>query len=257
VGTAVLLGAMRPPAVLAHAVASLDRIAGGRLILGLGAGFPYPGTEAEFRAVGVPFRERVGRLVEAAEICRLLWADDGPVTQEGRYWRLEDVELLPKPQRSGGPPLWLAGGTEKALRRTGRLFDGWLPYPPTPEDYASGWESVRAAAAEAGRPDGAVTPGLYVTVNLDDDEARARAELDRYANAYYGVGLDVISQLQAFRGGSVEACAEWLARYVEAGARHVILRFGTLSDPRPMLERAATELLPLVGRASPSAEVAT
>jgi probable F420-dependent oxidoreductase len=256
VGTAVLLGALRPPAVLAHTAATVDRIAGGRLVVGLGAGFPYPGTEAEFRAVGVPFRERVGRLDEAARICRLLWADDGPASHEGRYWRLRDVELLPRPERDGGPPLWLAGATEKALRRAGRLFDGWLPYPPAPEQFASGWEQVQAAAAEAGRPEGAVTPGLYVTVSLDDDERRAQAELDRYASAYYGVGLEVISQLQSFHGGGVEDCAEWIARYVEAGARHVIIRFGTLSDPRPMLERAAAELLPALRAPAPAAEVA-
>jgi alkanesulfonate monooxygenase SsuD/methylene tetrahydromethanopterin reductase-like flavin-dependent oxidoreductase (luciferase family) len=124
------------------------------------------------------------------------------------------------------------------------MFDGWLPYPPTPEQFASGWEQVQAAAAEAGRPEGAVTPAVYVTVTLDDDEHRAQAELDRYAGAYYGVGLDVMSQLQGFHGGGVEECAEWLAGYIDAGARHVILRFGTLANPRPMLERAAAELLP-------------
>ena len=243
-GTAVLLGAMRPPAVLAHTAASVDRIAEGRLVLGLGAGFPYPGTETEFRAVGVPYRERVGRLVEAARICRLLWADDGPVSHEGRYWRLEDLELLPKPKRPGGPPLWLAGAGEKALRRTGRLFDGWLPYPPTAEHFAAGWEQVQDAASEAGRPNDAVTPAVYLTVALDDDESRAQAELERYAQAYYGVGLDVISQLQGFYGGGAEGCAEWVRGYLDAGARHVILRFGTLTDPLPMLEHAAAEVLP-------------
>jgi len=252
-GTAVLLAALRRPVLLAHAVATLDQIAEGRLILGLGAGFPSPATAAEFAVAGVPFDKRIGWLMEAVDICRLLWSE--PVTGDsagegvshhGRYWSFTGVSVAPKPYQAGGPPLWLAGAGATPLRRVGRHFDGWLPYSPTPEQFADGWRQVQATAAEAGRPSSAVTPALYVTVALGPDAARVRTELEEYVRAYYGAPLEVMAQLQAFYSGDVEGCADWLNRYIAAGARHIILRFGTLTQPRAAIELGASRLLPLL-----------
>jgi alkanesulfonate monooxygenase SsuD/methylene tetrahydromethanopterin reductase-like flavin-dependent oxidoreductase (luciferase family) len=248
VGTAVLLGSLRHPVVTAHALASLDRIASGRLIVGLGAGFPLPATQLEFEAAGVPFRQRVGRLQETVRLWRMLWADreDGTAVDfDGRYFQVRDLELAPKPAQAGGPPLWLAGSSPSALERAGASFDGWLPYPPTAAQYASDWATVAASAGDAG--DGrTVTPGLYATVVLEDDEALAHEALDRYCQAYYGFGVDVMQQVQAFYGGTPAGCVEWLAGYVAGGAGHVVLRFATLADPQPMVRRAAEELVPLL-----------
>jgi alkanesulfonate monooxygenase SsuD/methylene tetrahydromethanopterin reductase-like flavin-dependent oxidoreductase (luciferase family) len=91
----------------------------------------------------------------------------------------------------------------------------------------------------ASRP--GVTPALYATVNLHDDKARADEELDEYLQAYYGQPLDVMRHVQAIRGGSVQECLDWLARYVDAGAQHLILRIGSLTA-RP--ESIADKLLP-------------
>src|SRR5881296_2213482 len=76
-GTAVLLPALRNPVVLAHVVGTLDRIAGGRVILGVGIAADTPAIRKEFDAVGVPFERRVGRFLETLEICRALWSRDG------------------------------------------------------------------------------------------------------------------------------------------------------------------------------------
>jgi probable F420-dependent oxidoreductase len=247
-GTAVLLAALRPPVLLAHAAASLDRLTEGRLILGVGAGFPMPSTEAEFTAVGVPFKERIGRLEETITICRNLWArrdDDGVgVSFAGRYWSFDDVSLSPRPFRFDGPPLWLAGAGQKPFARVGRLFDGWLPYSPTPEQFGTGLATIRDAARSAGRGEDAVTPGLYATVNLQEDTARAERELEDYTDAYYGVPLEAMRQLQAFYAGATRGCVDWLRAYVEAGASHIVLRFGTLDDAGPMMREAAESLLP-------------
>lgn len=241
-GTAVLLAALRPPVLLAHALSSLDQLARGRLIVGVGAGFPLPATEAEFDAVGMPFKRRVGRLVETVEICRSLWSD-GATSFDGRYWSFADVELSPRPRQAGGPPLWLAGAGERMLSRVGRLFDGWLPYSPTTDAYAAGVRSIEAAAADAGRAAGAVTAGQYVTINLSSD---GEAELERYVERYYGAELEGMRQLQAFHAGSSADCAAWLSDYAASGARHFVLRFGTLDDPSEMMRRAAAEVLPVV-----------
>jgi len=224
--------------------------------VGVGAGFPLPATALEFEVAGIPFRQRVGRLQETVRLWRLLWADpeDGaPVDFDGRYFQTRDLELFPKPAQAGGPPLWLAGSSPSALERAGASFDGWLPYPPTATQYASEWATVAASAESAGEGR-AVTPGLYATVALEDDGARQA--LDHYCQAYYGFGIDVMRQVQAFYGGTPAGCAEWLAGYLAAGARHVVLRFATLADPRPMVRRAAEELVPLLRTAVHKAQAA-
>jgi alkanesulfonate monooxygenase SsuD/methylene tetrahydromethanopterin reductase-like flavin-dependent oxidoreductase (luciferase family) len=106
---------------------------------------------------------------------------------------------------------------------------------PDVNAYARAWDRIRALAVRE------VTPALYATVNLNDDKARADDELDEYLRAYYGRPLDVMRYIQAMRGGSVHECLDWLARYVDAGARHLILRIGSVSA-RP--ELLAERLLP-------------
>src|SRR5207248_6807211 len=95
VGTAIVLPVLRHPLLFAHSVATVDRIAEGRLVLGVGAGW----MRSEFDAVGAPFDQRVGRLLETMEICRALWRAAGdpepkPVSFTGRYWSFEELSLF-------------------------------------------------------------------------------------------------------------------------------------------------------------------
>ncbi|MGK5558773.1 LLM class flavin-dependent oxidoreductase, partial [Actinomadura kijaniata] len=124
-GTAVLLPALRHPILLAHQLATLDRLSRGRLVAGMGGGFPHPATAAQFAALGVGFARRTGRLEESVEIMRRLWSGEA-VTHRGEHFAFEDVRLAPPPWRPQGPPVWLAGGGAPALRRVARLADGWL-----------------------------------------------------------------------------------------------------------------------------------
>jgi alkanesulfonate monooxygenase SsuD/methylene tetrahydromethanopterin reductase-like flavin-dependent oxidoreductase (luciferase family) len=223
-GTAVLLGALRPALLLAQAGATLDLIAEGRLILGLGAGFPYPDTERQFEAVGVPFAGRVGRLTETISAMRELWREAGePVTAQGRHIALDGVGLRPAPYRPGGPPIWLAGAGEAAERRVGRIGDGWLPYPPTAEQYAQGWARVRAASQEAGRAETPL-PSLYATIALDASREHAQQRLRRNIERYYEQPLELMQSIQAMYAGTPEGLTDWLEPYVRAGARHLVLR---------------------------------
>ncbi|GAA4637504.1 LLM class flavin-dependent oxidoreductase [Actinoallomurus vinaceus] len=238
VGTAALTGALRQPLLAAHTIATLDLVSEGRLTLGLGAGFPYPQTEAEFTAAGVPFTERLGRLLETVRLWRSLWSADRPDAFEGRYWRFDGLAGLPAPSRPGGPALWLAGAGPRAVDRVGRLFDGWLPYLPEPEEYGRQRAEIEEVATAAGRDPATVTPALYVTVLPQDDPARARAGLESYVRAYYGASLDDMSRLQAFVAGTPEQCAERLAAYAVAGVRHFVIRIGSL-DTLPHLETVA------------------
>jgi probable F420-dependent oxidoreductase len=233
-GTAVLLPALRHPILLAHQLATVDRIAEGRLVAGLGGGFPNPRTEAQFAAVQVDFRSRVSRLTESVEAMRLLWTSTG-VSFHGRHFTFDDVTIAPRPTRSGGPPVWLAASGDAALRRVDRLADGWLPYPPSPRTYARELASIK-------RP---VTPALYATVCVDEEPELARKGLRAHVERYYDAPLEAVASIQAMFAGSAGETAAWLRTYVEAGARHVVIRLAA-DDHVAALERFAGSVLPLL-----------
>lgn len=221
-GTAAMIGPLRHPLLASAQAATVDQLSGGRLILGLGSGAPLPESRREFDAVGMPFAGRGARLDKAVTTWRETWSGQG-----------EFADALP-PARAGGPPVWLAGGdSAKVIERVSATYDGWLPYLPDVNAYARAWDRIRAQAVRE------VTPALYATVNLGG--ARAGEELDEYLRAYYGQPLDVMRHVQAIRGGTVQECLDWLARYVDAGAQHLILRIGSM-DARP--ESVAQQLLP-------------
>jgi alkanesulfonate monooxygenase SsuD/methylene tetrahydromethanopterin reductase-like flavin-dependent oxidoreductase (luciferase family) len=245
VGTAVLLPALRHPLVLAHLVATVDRLAEGRLRLGVGIAPDSPAVRREFESAGMSFAQRVGRLEESLAICRALWMDagEGGVTYQGRYWSLTDARLLPTPHRAGGPPVWMGGEVEAATRRAGRLAEAWLPNSVTPEAWAAGWARVRETArAERGGAE-PLTPALYTTLHIGRDTRSAEAELRRFVEAYYAAPYESIARIQGFHGGDAASCLERLQRFVQAGVRHIVLRFGG-GDQAEQLERATRELLP-------------
>ncbi len=222
-GTAVLLPALRNPVVLAHQVATLDRIALGRVILGVGIASDVPSIRAEFEAVGVPFEKRVGRLLEGLALARALWSGE-PVTWTGR-WTLKDAVLGPTPHRPGGPPLWLGGAVPATIERVGRFFDGWFPNNPGPELFADYWPRMKAAAAQHGRDFAALTGAVYMTFAIDDDQVRAHATIDRFLERYYGQPAAVIRTRQPSYAGPLAGARAAIAAYVAAGASHIILRF--------------------------------
>ena len=235
-GTAVLLPALRHPVVLAHQLATLDALSRGRLIVGAGIGFPMPATEAEFTACGVVYQTRAARFDECIRAMRQLWAADRPISFRGRHVRFDDVELEPRPAQLGGPPIWFTGTGPRAVARTGRHGDGWLPYPPHPDQYRTAWDDIASVAAEAGRP--APTAALFATVNVDDDPERARQRLQTTIERQYQAPADVVAQIQATCAGTPDTVAAWLSAYLDAGVQHVVLRVAD-EDQTGSMERVA------------------
>jgi alkanesulfonate monooxygenase SsuD/methylene tetrahydromethanopterin reductase-like flavin-dependent oxidoreductase (luciferase family) len=240
-GTAVLLPALRPPVVLAHIVGTLDRVAEGRLILGVGIATDSPAIRKEFAAAGVPFERRVGRVLETLEICRALWSRDG-VSFRGKHFTLEDVTMEPKPHRAGRPPIWIGGSGPTALREAAR-FDAWFPTGPTVEFFAEQLPPIQAAARIAGRPADAVTGAAYVTLALDPDRAAAERRLHAFLETYYAAPARVLMARQATYAGPIEGCVEWLQRWIAAGCRHLMIRFAG-GDQLAQVDETATRLLP-------------
>jgi alkanesulfonate monooxygenase SsuD/methylene tetrahydromethanopterin reductase-like flavin-dependent oxidoreductase (luciferase family) len=237
VAPGVLLAALRPPALLAQQLASLDALAAGRLRAGFGLGFPSPESRRQFATAGVPFATRVARLEETIALMRALWSSpDQPTSYTGEHVSVPELVLSPAPHRPGGPPIWLAGAGPRAEQRVGRLADGWLPYLPDPAAYAEGWERVSDAAAEAGRPH-PPEPGLYLTIALDTSSAVARERLRRSIEGWYGRPFAQVAALQATYAGEPGGLAAHLEPYIEAGLRHVVLRVA--DEPDRGLETAA------------------
>ena len=222
-GTAVLLPALRNPVVLAQQVATLDRIAEGRVILGVGIASDWPATRAEFQAAGVPFEKRIGRFIEGLALARALWTGR-PVDWDGR-WKVKGGVLGPTPQRPGGPPIGVAGAVAAARERIGRHFDGWFPNSPSVEEYPAQWAEVQTAARAAGRDPASLTGAMYLTLAIDDDTARANSKLNTYLEQYYGMPPAETRKKQMSYAGPAAGAAAWIKSYADAGASHLVLRF--------------------------------
>jgi probable F420-dependent oxidoreductase len=174
-GFAVLLPAMRNPVVVAKQLATLDRLSGGRVIAGMGVGW----LREEYAALGVPFGERVERLVETIGVGRALWSGE-PASYDGRYCRFAGMVARPSPVQGTGLRCWYGGNDLKLLERLAPHVEGWLPYEPTAELLERGRVTVGAARDRAGRED-EFTFAAVTRLPLSGDGDRATALLERYA----------------------------------------------------------------------------
>ena len=228
-GTAALLPVLRRPVQAAQTLASIDLLSAGRLVLTVGAAFPGRFGLPQHELSGVPWERRFTRLDETVALWRQLWTDPGTASFHGDLLHFDGLPPMTAPRRPGGPPIWLGGGGPSALRRAGRRYDGWMPYPPEPADYRRGLATVRQAAREAGRPVADITPALFVSAAVTDSAASGRRLLEEFSQASYGMPLAQLETIQALAAGPPEHVAERLRGYVAAGARHLACRIATTS----------------------------
>jgi probable F420-dependent oxidoreductase len=146
-GTSALVLPTRNPVVLAKELATLDFLSHGRLFPAFGLG----GDESrDLSALGVSKKERAARADEMIALMRRLWTDEN-VTFEGKFYSVNDVTIMPRPWQKNGLPIWIGGRSQAAMRRTGRLGDGWLVSSVSPAEVEVGIKTIRTYAAEAGR----------------------------------------------------------------------------------------------------------
>ena len=171
IGPLVASTSFHAPAMLAKQAATVDAISGGRLILGLGAGW----NEREYRAFGFPFDHRVSRFEEAFTVIRGLLRD-GRIDFDGAYHRARDCVLDPGPVRPGGPPLMLGSTSPRMMSIGLPHVDAWnvwwSQYGNTPDGFARVRDRVEAAAARAGRAPGEVAATAAVLVGLAGGSGR-------------------------------------------------------------------------------------
>lgn len=215
-GTSVLLATLRPPALLAKMIASLDRLSGGRVILGMGVG----SRPDDFAAAGVPFEHRGGRAEELVRILRLAWSG-APVRHTGRFYQMDVGPIGPRPVQQPYPPIWFGGSAEPALKRVGRIADGYIAGSGGgPEGFRATWEKVCRYAEAAGRDPATIRPALLAFACVDDDRQRAEALALRYLANYYGPRR---ADMQAYLLGSAEECVQKARAYFAAGVEELII----------------------------------
>ena len=154
--------------------------------------------------------------------------------------------MEPKPHRPGGPPIWIGGSGPTALREAAR-FDAWFPTGPSVEFFAEHFPRIRASARAAGRKPEDVTGAAYVTLALDANPTAAEQRLHRFLETYYAAPARTLLARQACYAGPIDGCVEWLQRWVDAGARHINLRFAG-GDQLAQVDEAASRLLPRLKR---------
>jgi phthiodiolone/phenolphthiodiolone dimycocerosates ketoreductase len=170
--TSVVDTVRRHPSLLAQSALTIDHLAKGRFILGLGSGetentVPY----------GFDFARPVSRFEEALKVIRLLWDTDGPVDFDGRFYRLHHARLDTEPYEGRTPRIWIGGSGPRTLELVGRYADGWWPTGAwTPDDYAEKLAVVRTSAERAGRDPMAITP-CFIQVCLMGRDDAALAEI--------------------------------------------------------------------------------
>ncbi|MET8974923.1 LLM class F420-dependent oxidoreductase [Streptomyces sp. NPDC004539] len=221
-GTLMTAATFRLPGVLAIQVAQVDQMSGGRVELGLGAGW----FEAEHQAYGIPFpAEKFGRLEEQLEIVTGLWSTPAGETYDfkGAHYTLTDSPALPKPAQAKIPVLIGGGGPKRTPRLTARYADEFnMPFASV-EDTEKQFGRVRAAVEEAGRPADALTysNALVVCVGKDDAEVARRAA---------AIGREVDELKENGLAGSPAEVVEKIGRYAEIGATRFYLQILDLAD---------------------------
>ena len=244
-GTAVYLLPLRHPTPVAKQVSTLDHLTEGRFVFGVGVGGEFP---KEYEACGVPLGERGARLSESLTVLRKLWTGE-PASHDGRFFKFEGVTMQPPPRQAGGPPIWCGGRTDAALRRIGRMTDGWMSYVVTPEMFRDGLCKIAAAAKEAGRvfERGFATAHLLFT-RIDDTYEKALDAATVSLSTRYAMDFRKAAQRYCALGPP-EQVVESIRRFHEAGARHVILDFvGPYEERDRQIERFASEAFPLLAQ---------
>ena len=213
--TGILIAPLRPAAVLAKTVATLDVLSRGRVELGVGVGW----QKEEFDAVGLDFAERGRRLTDTIGACRALWTDS-PASFHSETISFEKIWCEPRPVQEGGIPVWFSGTlTQRNLERIVRLGDGWIPImTATRDDLAEGVERLSAAFEAAGRDPATLrVRGDLGVVTGEDRRPDLARTLERTADLAAAGAPDVQLPLLAFVR-QPERLPDWFAELRERWA---------------------------------------
>lgn len=238
----------RHPVNVARMAAAIDTLSGGRFVCGLGAGW----NEPEHRAFGLPFpapRARLEMLDEAAMICKALW-EGGPVTFNGKHYRLENARIAPTPSQAP-MPLVIGGSGDRLLRIVAKHATEWNSHGMGPEQYAARRSALDDACREVGRNPDTIERSWMGGFIVGDDAADAvdhARRVQSWLTAVAGMHpMDVGPMLRenGWLVGTADEVVEQMQALVKAGVQRFMLQHWCLDDVEP-LALVARRIIPAV-----------
>lgn len=175
IGVSVLIVPYRNPIATAKALATIDRMSGGRVIAGVGVGW----NEGEYAALGVPWKDRGARTNEYLRVWQACWGPD-KVSFDGKFVQFSEMFVSPKPLQQPGPPFWSGGFSDGAMRRAARFSTVWQPTPMKADDLVERMGALKQASEAIGR---ATPPETRMSFRVDfgkSSPADVVADLSRY-----------------------------------------------------------------------------
>jgi probable F420-dependent oxidoreductase len=220
IGVSVLIVPYRNPVVTARAIATLDYLSNGRIIVGVGSGW----MKEEFDALGAPFAERGAQTDEFIRIFKAIWTSTEPQFS-GQYHQFSGITSYPRPVQQPYPPIWVGGNSKRAMRRALELGDGWQPGWSKPDQLEQELQDFRRVADRLGRDPQSVEISLLRPMQIID-----RADAHR----------PLI--------GTPEQIADDIRVYQKLGVSHLVFAFrsSTAAEAVETIERFATQIRPLV-----------
>ena len=253
----------RHPVLFAQQWASLDVLSEGRAWLAVCLGGPDSANAAqaaEHAVMGIASAERVPRLEEGILILRKLFGE-AKASHAGRFYRFENIALLPKPVQTP-LPIWIASNptgltwkqgasaadavVERSFRRVAKYADGWMTNKLSPSEFAEQFGRIKAMAKDEGRDPARLGSALYHNINVNEDRQAGLEESKKFLDTYYTSNFTAKFVEQWTISGDPKSCAAQLRAYADAGLGHMALRL-TSWDQRGQLARFLNEVMPRFG----------
>ena len=256
VGTSILILPLYHPVHIAEEFATLDHMSGGRLVLGVGAGY----RNNEMAAFGIDKGQRFRRMAESVQLIREFWKGER-VSHSGDFFAIEDEEISVKPYQVGGPQIWFGAGNDRSIRRAARDGDGWIIPGNSPKE---GWferaigihdEELAAAGKVREGRDYPIILSVYVDSDTERAQERARPHLESEYFSYSEYP-QLSFQRERFEFlwenrfviGDPDHVAKRLSWFKSLGVNHVLARMSWLGFPHALtmssLELFAKEVMP-------------
>jgi len=250
------------PASLAQMITTCDTISNGRVTVGVGIG-----EAMNLLPFGIPLEKPVGKTRETIRLIRKLWTEDS-VDYEGKYYKLKEASLQPKPVQKPHPPIWIAANSPMTMRMVAELGDGWIPASMFPDEYAQGLKKIRSWAKNARRDPAIIEPALFTFTVVAESWEEARRMISLPAKIYfltrpripkklgfhvtdeYDMTFKLLMKSETTRAllekakqlpdeildrapvffGSPDDIVEAIQKYVDAGVRHFVVNFYVRPD---------------------------
>lgn len=237
------------PIRLAESLVTLDNISGGKFIVAPALGW----RPAEFEAIGVPINERVARFTESLKIMKMLWNSDEPVSYEGRFYKLDKVRMVAKPERPGGIPVWIGASSVPAVQRAARFGDSWLGSSHSPfvtlQQLSGAYSAELAVQGKIPKRRPLLRHCMVAQTDKQAEERFTEAFTAYYkALGNWGIFKEVIGEQHASGDGelppgraivgSPKTAIAQLKRYMELGFNEFIFQVGLPGTPEPYLQES-------------------